>query len=88
MALRWVAVAGIAGGSALVAVEVARDHALEIQVVGAVAGATLAIGGSALTAWAWPDRRRSELCRLLASLGFLVACVGALAMGAGIGILH
>jgi len=85
---RWASVAAIAVGSGLVVAGVSANHALPIQVVVAAAGAAMTLGGASIALWMWPQRNRSELRRLLASLGFLLGCVGVLTMGAGAGLFH
>ena len=58
------------------------------QVLFAAAGAALVTSGVAIGAYAWPDRRASEIRLFLVRLGFFVACVGVLTTLIGIGLWH
>ena len=88
MSRRWALVAAIAVGCGLIVAGVSANHALPIQVVAAATGAALTLGGTSIAVSMWPGRNDSELRRLLASLGFLAACIGVFTMGAGAGLFH
>jgi hypothetical protein len=75
-------------GCAAIVAAVAANHAVTIQVAGAVAGATLTTGGVALMAASWPHRRKSEVRNLLVGFGFFLACIGGFTMAAGAGLYH
>lgn len=84
---RLAVVASGVGGAAVVAAVVA-NHAVTIQIAGATAGAVMTTGGVALVSSSWSHRRVSEIRNLLVGFGFFLACIGAFAMVAGVGLYH
>lgn len=83
-----VLVVGVGAGCAAVVASVAANHAVAIQVVGAIVGAALTTGGVALVTASWSRRRASEIRNLLVGFGFFLACIGGFTMAAGIGLYH
>lgn len=88
VATGWAWLAGVGALCALVPAALALSGAFKIQVTAAAAGALMTTGGFGLARAAWPDRRQSDLRRLLLSLGFFIGCAGAILMLAGVGIYH
>ncbi len=84
----WLWLTGVAALCASVPAALALSSALEIQVIAAAAGATMATGGFAVGRAAWPGWRRSELRRLVLAVGFFMCCAGLILMLAGIGVYH
>lgn len=84
----WSGVAGVGGACALVPAVLLLSDAFQVQVIAAAAGALLTTGGFGLGRAAWPGWRRSDLRRLLLSLGFFLGCAGAILMLAGVGLYH
>ena len=74
--------------SALVPGYVAFNSALDVQVLGAGAGALAFTAGVAVSRLGWPNWQRSEVHRLGVASGFLLCCLGAFAMAAGVGLYH
>lgn len=85
---RWVAVAALGIGSAAAVAKVGADHVLPLQVVAAGAGAVLTVGGAAVVAHGWPQRRASEWRGFVVSTGFFCASIGVFATAMGIGVFH
>lgn len=81
-------VGSLAAGSGLIVAKVAADHVATIQVVAAVGGAVLTVGGAGVVVACWPSRLQSELSRLAASAGFFIACIGVVTMTTGAGLFH
>lgn len=88
MSGRQALVVAVGAGCAAVVAFVVANHALAIQVAGAIAGAALTTGGVGLMAGSWSDRHASEVRSLLVGFGFFLACIGGFAMLAGVGLYH
>jgi hypothetical protein len=86
--MRIALVVGVGAACAAGVAAVAANHAVAIQVLGAIAGAILTTGGIALIAVSWPHRRASDTRSLLVAFGFFLACIGGFTMAAGAGLYH
>jgi hypothetical protein len=86
--LRWLAIAALAAASAALVAKVAADHVVATQVVAAIGGALLTVGGAATVAVFWPARAESEWRSLAAAGGFFAASLGVFTMAAGAGLFH
>jgi hypothetical protein len=87
-ASRWGLVAAAGAGCAAVILFVAANHAIPLQVVGAIGGAVLTTGGVALMSSSWRHRHVSELRRFVVAYGFFLTCLGGFFMVAGVGFFH
>lgn len=67
---------------------VAGNHALDVQIAGAVGGSILLVGSVALMTRSWPRRAHSPREDLLFSLAFFAGSVGVFVLLASIGIFH
>ena len=88
MSRRRALVVAVGAGCAAVVAAVAANHAVAIQVAGAVAGGVLTTGGIALIAGSWAHRRASEVRNFLVGFGFFLASIGGFVMAAGAGLYH
>jgi hypothetical protein len=84
----WPWLAGVGAVCGLVPVALALSGAFQIQLIAAAAGALLTTCGFGLARAAWPGWARSDVGRLLLSLGFFACCAGVVLMLAGVGIYH
>lgn len=90
MRVSWRAALVVAVGAAcaVAVAAVEANHAVSIQVVGAVAGAVLTTAGVALAAFSWRRQSASELRSVLFAFGFVLTCIGGFAILAGAGLYH